>query len=118
MANLFYRNTNAKISFEVLDANNNYVGLSSSRIVYWYIKTPDNFIISNDIGITSSNFVNGVGIYTNTPQVQEEMPGVYYINYVLTKVGEYKYKFQVQDDPTLTNVGISGDIKVQTDGIF
>ena len=118
MANLFYRNTNSKISFEVLDSNNNYVGLSSSKVVYWYIKTPDNYIISNDVKIGMSTFNNGVGIYTTIPTVQEEMPGIYFINYVLTKVGEYKYKFQVVDNPTLTNVAISGDIKVITDGIF
>lgn len=117
-ANLFYRNTNAKISFEVLDSNNNYVGLSSSKVVNWYIKTPDNYIVSNDVLITASSFNGGVGVYTSVPVVQEEMPGVYYINYVLTKVGDYKYKFQVVDDPTLTNVAISGDIKVITDGIF
>jgi len=46
------------------------------------------------------------------------MPGLYYINYVLTKIGEYKYKFQVTDSPTLKNVAISGDIKVIGDGIF
>lgn len=118
MANLFYRNTNAKISFEVLDANNNYVGLSSSKIVYWYILTPDNQIISNDSTITSSNFANGTPTYSATPTVQEEEPGVYYINYVLTKIGEYKYKFQVIDNTTSTNVAISGNIKVITDGIF
>lgn len=118
MANLFYRNTNSKISFEVLDSNNNLVGLSSSRIVYWYIKTPDNSIVSNDANIASFTFANGTGIYTSIPSVQEEMPGVYYINYVLAKVGDYKYKFQVVDDSTQTNVAISGDIKVVTDGIF
>ena len=118
MANLFYRNTNSKISFEVLDSNNKYVGLSSSMIVYWYIKTPDNLIISNDSNITQSTFNGGVGIYTSLPTVATQAPGIYYINYVLTKVGEYKYKFQVQDAPTLTNVSISGDIKVIGDGIF
>lgn len=118
MANLFYRNTNSKISFEVLDNNNNYVGLSSSAVIYWYIKSPDNFIYSNDANISAFTFNNGVGIYTAIPAVQLEMPGVYYINYVLTKVGEYKYKFQVLDNPTLTNVAISGDIKVIGDGIF
>ena len=118
MANLFYRNTNSKISFEVLDSNNNYIGLSSSAVIYWYIKTPDNFIISNDINISTHSFANGTGIYTSVPIVQQEMIGVYYINYVLTKVGEYKYKFQINDLPTLTNVAISGDIKVIGDGIF
>jgi hypothetical protein len=118
VANLFYRNTNSKISFEVLDSNNNLVGLSSSRIIYWYILTPNNQIISNDSNITQSNFNNGTGIYSATPAVQEEEPGVYYINYVLTQVGEYKYKFQIQDDPTSTKVAVSGDIKVITDGIF
>lgn len=118
MANLFYRNTNAQIFFEILDSSNNYVGLSSSMIAYWYIKTPDNNIISNDIGITSTTFNQGVGIYTSIPTVQQQSTGVYYINYVLTKVGEYKYKFQVIDTPTLTNVSIAGDIKVIDDGIF
>lgn len=118
MANLFYRNTNAKISFEVLDANNNLVGLSTSREVYWYILTPDNQIVSNDTDITSSTFANGTPVYSATPVVQEEEPGSYYINYVLAKVGEYKYKFQVIDNPTSTNVAISGNIKVITDGIF
>jgi hypothetical protein len=118
VANLFYRNTNSKISFEVLDSNNNYIGLSSSAVIYWYIKTPDNFIISNDTNIAAYSFANGNGIYTSIPVVQEEMPGFYYINYVLTKIGEYKYKFQVTDSPTLTNVAISGDIKVIGDGIF
>ncbi len=118
MANLFYRNTLSKISFEVLDANNNLVGLSSSRDIKWYIYTPDNYIISNDINVASNNYANGIGSYSPTPLVLEQEPGVYYINYLLTKVGEYKYKFQVVDDPTLTNVAISGDIKVITDGIF
>jgi len=118
VANCFYRNTLSKISFEVLDANNNLVGLSSSKVVYWYILTPNNQIVSNDPDITTSNFNAGQGIYTSIPIVQEEMPGVYYINYVLTYVGDYKYKFQVVDNPTLTNVAISGDIKVITDGIF
>jgi hypothetical protein len=102
----------------VLDNNNNLVGLSSSRIIYWYILTPDNQIISNDPNITQSTFNSGIGTYSATPIVEEEEPGVYYINYVLTKVGEYKYKFQIQDDPTLTKVAVSGDIKVITDGIF
>ena len=102
----------------MLDSNNNYIGLSSSATIYWYIKTPDNYIISNDSNIGTYSFANGTGIYTSIPAVQEEMAGVYYINYVLTKVGEYKYKFQVTDSPTLTNVAISGDIKVLGDGIF
>lgn len=118
MANLFYRNTLAKISFEVLDENNNHVGLSSSRVVNWYIFTPDKQIISNDVGITSSVFANGTGVYTSAPVVQEELPGIYYINYILEKNGEYKYKFQVLDDSTLTNVAITGDIVVISDGIF
>ena len=118
MGNLFYRNTNSKISFEVLDNNNNLVGLSSSKVIYWYILTPDDQIISNDPSITQSSFNSGTGIYSATPAVEEEEPGVYYINYVLTQVGEYKYKFQIVDNPTLTNVAVSGDIKVITDGIF
>lgn len=118
VANIFYRNTNAKISFDVLDGNNNYVGLSSNRQIFWYIKTPDNQIISNDPAVDTGNYNNGTGIYTTVPAVSEEMPGVYYINYVLTKIGDYKYKFQVVDSDTQTNVSISGDLKVITDGIF
>ena len=118
MANLFFRNTLSKISFEILDANNNLVVLSSSKVVYWYIYTPDNYIISNDINVQTNTYANGIGSYSPTPVVLEQEPGVYYINYLLTKVGDYKYKFQVLDDPTLTNVAISGDIKVITDGIF
>ena len=118
MANLFFRNTLSKISFEILDSNNNLVGLSSSRVVYWYIYTPDNYIISNDINVQTNTYANGIGSYSPTPLVLEQEPGVYYINYLLTKVGDYKYKFQVLDNPTLTNVSISGDIKVITDGIF
>lgn len=118
MANLFYRNTNSKISFEVLDEDNNLVGISTTSAVKWYIQTPDNLIISNDSNIATHTFDNGVGIYTTIPAVIQEMPGIYYIEYVLSKVGLYKYKFQVVDDPTSVNVAISGDIKVITDGIF
>lgn len=117
MANLFYRNTNAKIYFEVLDVDNNLVGVSTSS-VKWYIKTPDNFIYSNDSNIETYNFSNGTGIYSSTPIVQQEEIGIYYIQYVLNKVGEYKYKFQVVDSPSSVNIAISGDIKVIGDGIF
>lgn len=117
VANLFYRNTNAKIYVEVLDNENNYVGVSTSSIK-WYIKTPDNYIYSNDSNIGSHDFVNGVGIYTATPSVQQEATGIYYIQYVVTKVGEYKYKFQITDNSASVKIAISGDIKVIGDGIF
>ena len=118
MANLFYRNTNAKISFEILDEDNNLVGISTLSSVKWYIQTPDNKIISNDVDVSTHTYDNGVGIYTNLPAVQQQQPGIYYINYVLTKVGLYKYKFQILDDPTLVNLALAGEIKVINDGIF
>lgn len=118
MANLFYRNTCAKISFEVYDSNNNLVSLSTTNSVYWFIKTPDNLIYSNDPNIGIGTFSNGVGIYTSLPIVQTQTPGIYYISYVLNKVGIYNYKFQVVDNPTLVNVAGAGDIKVIDDGTF
>ena len=119
MANLFYRNTNAKISFDVLDENNNLVGLSTEAVSYYYIKTPDNYIISNDPNIALYSFANGIGSYVTIPAIQQDiLPGQYYINYVLNKVGEWKYKFQVNDTISLINLAISGDIKVIGDGIF
>lgn len=118
MANLFYRNTNAKISFEVLDVNNALVGLSSTSTVYYYIKTPDNFIQSNDPNVGINTYANGIGVVISNPVYQDTYPGMYYVNYVLTKVGEYKYKFQVNDTINGVNLAVSGDIKVVTDGIF
>jgi len=118
VANLFYRNNNVKITCEVFDQSNNPVGLSTTSGIYWYIKTPDNLILSNDPNISNTGFANGTGIYTSIPQVQTQATGIYYINYVLTKVGEYKYKFQVVDNPTQVNVAGAGDIKVIDDGIF
>lgn len=118
MANLFYRNTNAKISFEVLDVNNNLVGLSSTSTVYYYIKTPDNFIQSNDPNVGINTYQNGTGAIIYNPVYQDSLPGMYYINYTLTKIGEYKYKFQVNDTVNGVNLAVSGDIKVVTDGIF
>lgn len=116
-ANIFYRNTNAKISFEVLDANNNLVGLSNTSTVYYYIKSPDNFIYSNDPNVMTHQYNNGIGSFITNP-VYEEAAGIYYINYVLAKLGDYKYKFQINDTINLINLAITGDIKVQTDGIF
>jgi hypothetical protein len=118
VANLFYRNTNAKISFEVLDLNNNLVGLSSTSTVFYYIKTPDNYIQSNDPNVGIYTYANGIGAVISNPVFQDTLPGMYYINYVLSKVGEYKYKFQVNDIPNSINLAVSGDIKVITDGIF
>lgn len=117
MANLFYRNTNAKIYVEVLDNDNEYVGVSTSSIK-WYIKTPDNYIYSNDANIDDYTFQNGTGVYSATPVVEQEAVGIYYIQYVVTKVGDYKYKFQVTDDDAQVKIAISGDIKVIGDGIF
>ena len=118
MANLFYRNTSAQISFEVVDQNNNLVGLTSVATIYWFIKTPDNYIYSNDPNIGISTFVNGIGIYTTQIPVVQQSLGVYYINYTLTKIGDYKYKFQVNDPVAAVNVSSGGDIKVIDDGIF
>lgn len=118
MAYLFYRNTSVKISFDVLDENNDPIGLSTQRVVYWYIKTPDSVIISNDPNIENFTYANGIGSYTATPDVSEETPGTYYINYTVTKIGEYQYKFQVVDDVTAVNMAVSGDLKVVDDGIF
>jgi len=118
MGNLYYRNTNAQISFEVFDSTNTLVGLSTYATIYWYIKTPDNLILSNDPNISTHTFNGGTGIYTTSPIVQNSSTGIYYIDYVVTKVGEYKYKFQVIDDVILVNASISGDIKVIDDGIF
>jgi len=118
VANLFYRNTNAKISFEVLDSNNNLVGLSNTSTVFYYIKTPDNYIQSNDPSVGISTYANGTGVIISNPVYQDTLPGMYYINYILTKVGEYKYKFQVNDNVNGVNLAVSGDIKVITDGIF
>jgi hypothetical protein len=117
VANLFYRNTNAKISFEVLDVNNALVGLSSTSTVFYYIKSPDNYIYSNDPNIITNTYANGIGSYITNP-VYVERAGIYYINYVLNKIGEYKYKFQVNDNVVGVNLAVSGDIKVVTDGIF
>lgn len=117
MANLFYRNTNAKIAFEVLDTNNNYVGLSNTSTIYYYIKTPDNFILSNDTNVINTNYPNGIGSIISNP-VMNDTIGVYYINYTLSKIGEYKYKFQVNDTVNGINLAVSGDIKVISDGIF
>ena len=118
MANLFYRNTCAKISFEVYNSNNNLVSLSTTNSVYWFIKTPDNLIYSNDPNIGIGTFSNGVGIYTSLPIVQTQTPGIYYISYVLNKVGIYNYKFQVNDQTNGINLSVSSDIKVIDDGIF
>ena len=117
MANLFYRNTNAKISFEVLDVNNNLVGLTNTSTVSYYILSPDNYIYSNNLAVLSNSYANGIGSYITNPVYQEE-PGVYYINYILTKIGEYKYKFQIDDETAGINLAIPGNIKVITDGIF
>ena len=118
MANLFYRNTSAKISFEVYNSVNNLVGLSTTNSVYWFIKTPDNLIYSNDPNIGIGTFNNGVGIYTSLPVVQTQSTGIYYINYILDKVGIYNYKFQVVDPPNSINIAAVGDIKVIDDGTF
>jgi len=119
VANLFYRNTNSKISFEVLDFNNNPVGLSntSASVVSYYIKTPDNLILSNDPNIGFNTYAGGIGSVIANPVLQESV-GVYYINYVLSKVGDYRYKFQVDDQTNGINLSASGDIKVVDDGIF
>lgn len=117
MANLFYRNTNSKISFEVFDFNNSPIGLSGTSVVSYYIKTPDNLILSNDPDIGFNTYANGIGSMINNPVVQESV-GVYYINYVLSKVGDYRYKFQVDDQTNGINLSVSGDIKVVDDGIF
>lgn len=119
-ANLFYRNTNAKISFEALDEFNNPIGLSTQAVIYYYIKTPDNYIISNDPQVALNTYSNGIGVYTSIPAVQQDLiiSGSYYITYVLTKVGVYKYKWQVVDNVALVNVSSGGDIIVQSDGIF
>jgi len=118
VANLFYRNTNAKISFEVLDVNNNLVGLSSTNTVYYYIKSPDNYIYSNDPNVSTFTYANGIGSLITNPVYQDTLPGMYYVNYTLTKIGDYKYKFQVNDVVNGINLAVGGDIKVITDGIF
>ena len=115
MANLFYRNTNSKISFEVLDFNNNPVGLSTTSSIRYYIKTPDNLILSNDPNVGFNTYAGGIGSVINNPVLQESA-GVYYVNYILSKVGDYKYKFQVNDQTN--GINLSGDIKVVDDGIF
>ncbi len=117
MANLFYRNTNAKISFEILDTSNNFVGLSATSTVYYYILSPDNFIYSNDSNVGIYTYANGTGVLISNP-ILEEKPGVYYVNYVLSKIGDYKYKFQISDSVNSVNLSIAGSIKVVTDGIF
>ena len=118
MANLYYRNSVANISFELVDSNNNYIELSGQAIIYWYIKTPDNFILSNDPNIASGSFANGTAVYSSSPAVQQQSTGVYSIDYVFTKIGEYKYKFQVIDDMNSMNLSSSGSVKVIDDGIF
>lgn len=118
MANLFYRNTNAQISFEVLDQNNNVISLSGSAVVFYYIKTPNNIIISNDPNVATYSYNNGIGSYVTSPIVQQSSSGYYYIQYVLALVGEYKYKFQITDPTINTILSGGGDIKVVGDGIF
>lgn len=117
MSNLFYRNTNAKISFEVLDYNNNPIGLSATSVVKYYILSPDNIIYSNDPDVLQNTYNNGIGSLIANPVI-EDQPGNYYINYVLTKVGDYRYKFQINDVDSEIDQAVSGTIKVITDGIF
>jgi len=108
----------ANIYFEIVDAKNNSVDLSGEAVVYWYVKSPDNTIHSNDPNIASGTFSGASGLYSGGTTVFRQSQGVYFINYLLTMVGEYRYKFQVSDAPNSLILASSGTIKVIDDGIF
>lgn len=117
MANIFYRNTKVRIATELFDSSNQLTGVNTSDILF-YLRYPNNIVHSNDtdIGLKISGAQYDSGIAVSAPSL-----GNYYIDYVFSQVGDYKFKFQVNSSGvggTTVITAVAGAVSILDDGVF